>query len=384
VASKKRPAPGIQPKGPGVWELFAEAGRDPLTGKRVRVSRIYRGSLREAKVERAKLVAEASTGRHTGTKATMDDLCVEWLVELERKNRKPTTIYNYGRRYRHDIQPTMGRTEVRKVTPKMVSDLLLAHQRRGASAGSVGTIHIVLSSMLTQACRWGWRDDNPARWVEKPSRDDVVPIVPTPEEVRALIDAARQSKRPEYARFFLLSATTGLRRGEMCGIRFTDIDQESGVLTVRTGITHVPGRPRIEGSSKNRRMRAVALGPKALQLVEAQRTMMAERASQVGGDLAGDAFVFSDAEDGGVAWRPDSTTQYFTRLRAATDVRPEVKLKHLRKFMETYGQVLGFSLSEVALRAGHDPAVAARFYTGRVAKSDLDLATAVEGLLSSA
>ncbi|MEM9655581.1 MAG: tyrosine-type recombinase/integrase [Actinomycetota bacterium] len=326
-------------------------------------------------------MAEASTGRHTGAKATMDDLCGEWLVELERKNRKPTTIYNYERRYRHDIQPTLGRTQVRKVTPKMVSDLLLAHQRRGVSAGSVGTIHIVLSSMLTQACRWGWRDDNPARWIEKPSRDDVVPIVPTPEEVRALIEAARQSKRPEYARFFLLSATTGLRRGEMCGMRFTDIDQETGVLTVRTGITHVPGRPRIEGSSKNRRMRAVALGPRALGLVEAQRKLMLDRAAEVEGKLDGEAFVFSDAADGGVPWRPDSTTQYFTRLRSATDVRQEVKLKHLRKFMETYGQSLGFSLADVALRAGHDPAVAGRFYTGRVAESDYALASEIESLL---
>ena len=98
-------------------------------------------------------------------------------------------------------------------------------------------------------------------------------------------------------------------------------------------------------------------------------------------DAGVDAFEFSDVPDGSVPWRPDSPTQYFNRLRNRTSVRPEVKLKHLRKFMETYGQDLGFSLARVALRAGHDPAVAARYYTGRVDESDRALAAAIETLL---
>jgi integrase len=303
------------------------------------------------------------------------------MVELERKNRKPTTIYNYRRRYEHDIAPTLGGTKVRNVTPMMITSLLWAHRERGVSAGSVATIHIVLSSMLSQACRWGWRDSNPAMWVDKPAVDEKVPVVPTPEEVRQLIDAARESKRPEYARFFLLSATTGLRRGEMCGMRFVDINAATGVLTARTGITHVPGRPRIEGSNKNRRLRALALGPKALELVEAQRWMMVERAAECEVELSADAFVFSDSADGSQPWRPDATTQYFTRLRSRSGVRSELQLKHLRKFMDTYGQELGFSLAQVAVRAGHDPAVAGRYYTGRVDSSDHRLAALIEDLL---
>jgi hypothetical protein len=69
-------------------------------------------------------VVEVSSGRHDGTKATVDDLFVEWIAELERKNRKPSTLYNYERRYRHDIQPTLGGMQVRKVTIKMITDLL--------------------------------------------------------------------------------------------------------------------------------------------------------------------------------------------------------------------------------------------------------------------
>jgi hypothetical protein len=60
---------------------------------------------------------------------------------------------------------------------------------------------------------------------------------------------------------------------------------------------------------------------------------------------------------------------------------PHLEFKSLRSFMDTYGQELGFSAAQVALRAGHDPAVAARFYTGRVDETDRDLSNAMSDLL---
>ena len=51
--------------------------------------------------------------------------------------------------------------------------------------------------------------------------------------------------------------------------------------------------------------------------------------------------------------------------------------------METYGQEMGYSVSQVAMRAGHDPSVAARHYSGRVVETDRELAQAVASLLAS-
>ena len=118
-----------------------------------------------------------------------------------------------------------------KVTTKMLTDLYGAHQARGLSARSVYQIHACLSSMFTQACRWGWRDTNPAQWAEPPSIPNVAPVVPTPDEVRRLIEAAEQSRRPEYARAILVAATTGLRRAELCALRRQrDVDWDAALL----------------------------------------------------------------------------------------------------------------------------------------------------------
>ena len=109
--------------------------------------------------------------------------------------------------------------------------------------------------------------------------------------------------------------------------------------------------------------------------------MMEERAAAAGTELLADAYLFSDAADGCEPWRPGAVTLYFSRLRTRAGL-DHLNFHSLRKFMETYGQDLGFSPVQVAMRAGHDPSVAAKHYTGKLAESDRALAEAVSGLLA--
>jgi len=176
-------------------------------------------------------------------------------------------------------------------------------------------IHACLCSMLTQAFRWGWRDANPAQWAEPPSIPNDEPVVPRPEEVVALIEAAKQSRRPEYARAMFVAATTGVRRAELCALRRQrDVDWDHAVLSVSCSIVNLPGQPIREIPTKNRQTRRVALDPTTLSMLQAQVDMLTARAA-------------------------------------------------------------------VAMRAGHDPSVASKHYTGKIAAADRALASAVASLL---
>ncbi len=376
-----RKAPGMRERRPGVWELIVQAGRDPLTGRHRQVSRIFEGSLREAKAARARLLVEVQQGRHVGTQATLDDLCTDWLIELKRKDRSPTTVREYERRYQHDIQPTLGSMHVSKVTTKMLTDLYGAHQQRGQSAASVRKIHATLSSMMSQACRWGWRDSNPAEWAEPPPLGDELPVVPEPGEVLRLIEGALVSKRPVYAKVIFFAATTGARRGEVCALRRSAINWDRGVVRIDRNIVRDDGRLVVR-PTKNRRRRAVALDERTLRMLGDQLEAIEERASAGGVELVSDAFVFTDSLTGSDPWDPDAVSQYFGRLRTRLGLN-DLTFKTLRRFMDTYGQELGFPLAQVAVRAGHDPAVAAKHYTGRVTETDRALASAISKLLQT-
>jgi integrase len=382
MSTPLRKAPGMRERSPGVWELFVQAGVDPVTGKRRQVSRVFRGNLRDAKKARAELLAEVGKGRHTGTAATVDHLATDWLVELERKGRSPNTIHAYRSTYNRNIKATLGNVPVPKVTTKMLTDLYGAHQRRGLKPRTVYQIHATLSSMFTQACRWGWRDSNPAQWAEPPSADNVAPVVPTPEEVMALINEASASRRPEKSRAMFIAATTGMRRAEICALRRDrDIDWERAIVTVTRSIVVLPKAAPAEIPTKNRRIRPVALDELTLSMLCEQRTFIEERAASAGVALVDDPYLFSDEADGSAPWRPDSVTRFFTRVRQRVGLE-HINFHDLRKFMETYAQDLGFTPAAVAMRAGHDPSVMSKHYTGRIEEADRALATAVAALIS--
>ncbi len=380
MATELRRAPGMRERSPGAWELIVEGPRDPLTGKRQQISRMFHGTLRQAKSARAELLTEVKRGRHVGTSGSIDQLFREWIVELERKGRAPNTIRSYQNLYLRNIQPTLGAKSVRSVTTKMLTDLYGAHQRRGMKPSTVRKIHATVSSMMTQACRWGWVAVNPAQWAEPPPLSDETPVVPTPDELSRLIGAAAQSRRPEYARLLFIASTTGMRRGELLALRRTDINHKRGQATVARSLVDLSHQQLTEGPTKNRRRRTVALDDRTLQVITDQVEMMERRAHDFSLQLAANAFLFSDKLDGHQPWRPMMVTRYFGRLRSRVEL-DHLTFQSLRRFMDTYGQDLGFSPAQVALRAGHNPAVAGTFYTGNVAEADRQLAQAVANLI---
>lgn len=87
-------------------------------------------------------------------------------------------------------------------------------------------------------------------------------------------------------------------------------------------------------------------------MLTAQVEFMRARAEAALVELHVDAFLFSDAVDGTEPWRPGAITLYFTRLRKRAGLH-HLTFHSLRKFMGTYGQDLGFSPVQVAMRAGH-------------------------------
>ena len=117
-------------------------------------------------------------------------------------------------------------------------------------------------------------------------------------------------------------------------------------------------------------------------ILAAQLGSVEERAHLLGTTLVADQYLFTDAGDGSEPWRPGTITQYFGRLRARIRLE-HLDFHYLRKFMETYGQDAGFSPSAVAIRAGHDPSVAAKHYISRIAAVDRELAEAVAALITA-
>jgi integrase len=122
------------------------------------------------------------------------------------------------------------------------------------------------------------------------------------------------------------------------------------VITVSTSVVALQRSPIEEIPTKNRRVRKVAIDYLTASMLQAQLTMIEDRAREAGVRLVADPYLFSDAADAATPWKPDSVSQYFGRLCVRAGVE-HLTLHSLRKFMETYGQEMGYSITQVALQA---------------------------------
>ena len=204
--------------------------------------------------------------------------------------------------------------------------------------------------------------------------------MPTPAEVQALIHEARNSRRPEHAEVIYLAATTGARRGEICALRRSHLDTDEMALTIERNIVKKGGQ-KIDKPTKNRRRRVIALDHRSVEILRERDEIAVQRAADFDLQLVGDPYLFAVDLMAAEPWDPDTITQYFGRIRSRLQL-DHLEFKSLRSFMDTYGQELGFSTAQVAIRAGHDPAVAGRHYTGKVATADRSLAEAMSKLLA--
>jgi len=138
--------------------------------------------------------------------------------------------------------------------------------------------------------------------------------VPSPELGALITQATRPAaKNPESATIVVLAAITGMRRGELCGLKWRDVEWENEAILVTRSVWQTPGGIGTK-SPKSHQTRRLLLGEQAMVVLRAREARAADEATVAGVDLSPDSFVFSSDPDGSRPLLPDSISQAFDRL----------------------------------------------------------------------
>jgi integrase len=360
--------------------LVVDLGRDPLTRRRRQLSRTVRGTKREAERELAALVNEVSDGQETNSNATVADVLARWL-DLAADHLSPTTLDEYKRLVANRIEPTLGNIPVRRLTTRRLDGFYqaLAHEG-GLAPASIRQVHAVIRRGLGQAVKWGWIRSNPAVGASPPRlrRRELAP--PEPLDLRKLMVEAEEEDH-EFAVCLRLLATTGMRRGEACGLRWTDLNVEARTLVVQRAVVVVHGDGLYEKDTKTHASRRIALDQATLGALVGHRRAMKERAAACGTELAADAFMFSHAPDGSRPWRPENVSSAFTRVRTRAGLG-HVRLHDLRHMHATQLLAAGVPVRTVSGRLGHaNAATTLNVYGHFLEASDRQAAEVIGDLL---
>jgi integrase len=271
----------------------------------------------------------------------------------------------------------MSLAEVTAAELDRVYERLLEDGRRSST---VHRYHRALHAAFRQGVRWGWMETNPADTASPPRvhRRRIRP--PTAADVSRLIGAAAGPASPGLAVALRLLVATGMRRGEVCGLRWRDIDLPSSSIRVETSVVH-GDRGIIEKDTKTHAARRLSLDAGTVAMLRDHRGDCESRALAVGLTLHPNAFVLSECADGRQPWRPNRLTQAFARVRSTLGL-DGVRLHDLRHFHATELIAAGVDVRTVAGRLGHaDPSVTLRTYAAFMAPADRGAARVIERLL---
>ncbi len=363
----------------GVWEVRAYVGRDPLTGKPRQASRTVHGSAKAAD-EALRDLIEKQAPRADGMGASFGQLLDRWLIECERMDLSATTMRTYRSQIETTIRPALGKVALSRLSAKNLDDLYGAMKTAKKSPKTIRNHHAIISAALHQAVRWGWVRTNVAEQAKPPRLAQRRVKAPSVDVVRAVIEAAEE-RDPRMAALLMLGALTGMRRGELCALRWSDVDLERGELEVSRSVIVIPGGL-AEKTTKTDRFRPVALDEVGVALLGQYRARADEWASDAGAALAEDAFVFSPLVDCTTPFRPDNVTSFFIRIRDGLGFK-EVRLHDLRHFTATQLIGAGVDVRTVAGRLGHsDPSLTLRVYSHVIEERDRAAAAVIGRVLT--
>jgi integrase len=234
--------------------------------------------------------------------------------------------------------------------------------------------------MLAQGERWNLIPNNVARKARPPAVHTEQISAPDAEQVRAILTEAEKVE-PMLAALLALAAVTGARRGELCALRWTDVDWQAVTLTIARSIYETKGGGWGEKPTKTHQARRVGLDDFGLTVLRRHHAEVHKLATDLRLDIPGNAFMFSRSPQGTEPIHPDVVTKFAARASKAAGV--DTHMHALRHFTATQAIGAGYDARTVASRLGHaDPSITLRVYSHAIEQRDHELAATLGSTLA--
>ena len=353
-------------------------------GKRDR-RKVYGTTQKEVVDKLAEIKAKRNNGTlTTPSKQTMKEYLRDWLQTHKRfggwdgKGLRPNTVRAYENVIEKHILPEIGMVKLQKITPDHLERLYTAILDKGLSMRMPELAHRVLHAALEAAVAKGCIARNPCdRVPRKPRTNNRAEDRPRLDHAQAA-DVLAAVKGTRFYLPFLVAMTTGMRRGEIIGLRWQNVDLQEGVIHVREQIQLDENkRHSLQPLKTAESIRDV---PIPSDVVEELRR---HRAAQKVVSIDGDGFVFTNSE--GNHFQLGDLSRKFAEVRDQLGLPKEMHFHDLRGSFITWAAQKGLDLKTVMTIVGHaDERTTLRIYQSVTEGMKKQAARAFEGFARTA
>jgi len=381
-------AGSITRKSNGTWSFVVDLRE--VNGSRRQVRRRGFPTKKAAQAQLTAFLADKNRGVVVApSRVTIGDYLLNVWLPARRSSLRPSTAAAYEGAIRNYVIPDLGRTRLQAVDGAALNRLyhrLLTEgrteSRRGLGPGlspkTVRNVHGVLTRAMKDAVRWGHLQHNACDAADPPRGRAPEMRAWTGDELRRFVKATESHR---WGAVWMLMASTGMRRGEALGLRWTDVDLKGATITIRsTRIRY--GKTTATSTPKTARgNRTVAIGPTTLAALKGwKRAQTAERLL-IGGEWRGDHGLVVTNIDG-TAPNPETFSNLFVKLVRVAEL-PQIRLHDLRHSYATAALAAGVPVKVLSQRIGHaDVGVTLAIYAHVLPGDDEDAAHRADALFA--
>ena len=372
----------------GTWSFVVDVPE--ANGRRRQLRRRGFPSKKAAQAQLTAILADKNRGVLVApSKATLGSYLLDVWLPARRSSLRPSTAATYEGVIRNYVIPDLGRTRLQSVDGAELNRLyhrLLTdgrtESRRGLGSGlspkTVRNVHGVLTRAMRDAVRWGQLQRNPCDTADPPRGRVPEMRAWTADELRRFVRATESHR---WAAVWMLMASTGMRRGEVLGLRWTDVDLKASTVTIRSTRIRYGKTTAISTPKTARGNRTIAIGPATAVALKAWKRMQTAERLQVGGGWQGEHGLVVTNVDG-TAPNPEAFSNLFAKLVRAAGL-PPIRLHDLRHSYATAALAAGVPVKVLSQRVGHaDVGVTLTVYAHVMPGDDEDAALRADTLLS--
>lgn len=345
--------PAPEDLGGGRWRVSIFIGKNPATGKQVRkkITFTARG-IRAARTKVADLERDLRSAGPEQT-LTLHDATERWWESWQTRDRAATTARDYrGIIDQHLLRSSHARRKVAALTVGDIDHFYEALVKSGLSPARVRRIHAVLRQVLDQCARDRVVDVNVAALARLPDQRTKAKPMPPTELIEAIV-ATAAAQHEAKGRVLRFAALTGLRRGELAGLRWDRVDLDHATLLVDTAVAGV-AKTLIIKDPKAHQAQTITLGDQAVETLRAQWAWQLEQLQAVGevGEVA-PVWVWQVEPPYDRPLWPDTLTAWWTAARRHVPGGDKIRLHDARHWHASALIDAGATVADVQRRLRH-------------------------------
>jgi integrase len=337
------------------WEIVIELPRDPATGRRRQHFETVRGSKKDAERRLGELINSLDRGGFVQpSRITLGQWLGTWLESCVVPNLKAQTADSYISEIRVHLVPALGAVPLQRLTPQHLQDYYARALREGRTDGTGGlsasTVryhHRILHRALKQAVKMGYLGRNVTDAVDPPRLQRRVMPTMAREDIPRFLEAARDNF---YFIVFYTALFTGMRLGELLGLRWCDVDLDMGHISVVQSLYKRAGVCKIGAPKSRSSRRRITLSVSLIEILSRHRMEQEAQGIMLGRPLQETDLVF--AYPGNRPLDPSTVTHAFARVLKEAGLN-RIRFHDLRHTHGTLLLVAGVNPKIVSERLGH-------------------------------